>query len=492
MGRRLVRKCATRIVTDHDTTDFIIFEGDSNCFSILKGNSAVISVEEDRPVYAFSDFDIPIDDGVNFGEIIPWGFQAVQADQISVGEYNVTVCIVDTGIAIGHPDFDSKRINGMNRSDAKQQWKWDADRSGHGTHVSGVIAALEGNSYGVTGAGVFDLFIVRALDDDGNGFESDIYKALRMCIEAGADVVNLSLGSTQVSDFSRELYREAVEKHNMLLVAAAGNTGDSTKNFPASHPSVISVGAADNNGKKLISSVSNDQVELVAPGFNIISTSTATHAVKTNSFAYNAYRVVGTPNKPVTGPLAISSDVETGGVCMFDLGDIMFSSYTAALETCAAKGGKGAIFYNSSKGPTDIESFYIQNGQIPAVCISKTSAQSLVDQLLDTMGSFKVTIGDEGGDNVEFTFEWMSGTSMAAPHVSASAALLKSHFYNCTASQIRYALALNANHPEDGCNEDYGYGMVQVKDAYDWLVKRGGCSDWDVETVSEGGCTTIT
>lgn len=346
---------------------------------------------------------------------------------------------------------------------------------------------------------MFDLVIVRALSDDISGYESDIYMAVKQCIDMGADVINMSLGSTLISDFASEIYTLAVEEHDIILVAAAGNNGDQTKNFPASHPSVISVGATDESGKRFFSSVNNDQVELVAPGHDILSASVTTHALKTDTDAFGAVRLAGTPDEARRGKLVscdINSDecsnLEEGGICLFDAGAASSgrTSLEEALANCDSLGGVGAVFFNNDKGLNKIETLFIPNGAIPAICISKGSALALIEKL-DESGGFEVTIGDEGDDNVEYIFEFMSGTSMASPHVAASAALLKSHFYGCTGHQIRYAMAYTAHHPDDGCDDEYGYGMIKVKDAYDWLKNKGGCQGWDVEDISRGGCTTI-
>ncbi len=346
---------------------------------------------------------------------------------------------------------------------------------------------------------MFDLVIVRALSDEASGYESDIYKAVQQCIDMGADVINLSLGSTLMSDFARELYTSAVEEDGIIMVAAAGNNGDATKNYPASHPSVISVGAVDESGKRLFNSVQNDQIELVAPGSEILSTSVARYAVKTGNFSFPAERVVGTPDEARTGKLVSCdfnsddcSNIEEGGICLFNAG-VAQSSENApaeALASCVAAGGIGAVFFTDDVGIQQIEKWYIIDGEIPAICISKASGMALVHKLA-TDGTFEVTIGDEGNDNIEYTYDLMSGTSMASPHVAASAALLKSHFYGCTGHQIRYALAYTAQHPSDGCDDEYGYGMIKVKDAYDWLEERGGCRDWEVKSISRGGCTTV-
>jgi serine protease len=369
-----------------------------------------------------------------------------------------------------------------------------------GTHVAGTIAAATGNGLGVRGVGVFDLVIVRALSDEASGYESDIYMAVQQCIEMGADVINLSLGSTLMSDFAKDLYTTTVEDDDIIMVAAAGNNGDETRNYPASHPSVISVGAIDQSGKRLSSSVRNDQIELVAPGNEIISTSVARYAVKTSDFSFTAERVVGPPDEARTGKLSLcdfySDDpctVEEDGICLFKGGvvDVVDATPDEALARCAAAGGAGAVFFVDDDGILKIPKWYIRNGDIPAVCISKESGIDLLKKLDDDDDNVMVTIGDEDDDNIEYTYDILSGTSMAAPHVAASAALLKSHFYSCSASQIRYALAYTAQHPSDGCNEEYGYGVIKVKDAYDWIDKQDGCTGWDVKSISRGGCTTV-
>jgi subtilisin family serine protease len=90
------------------------------------------------------------------------------------------------------------------------------------------------------------------------------------------------------------------------------------------------------------------------------------------------------------------------------------------------------------------------------------------------------------------TYSSFSGTSMAAPHAAGAAALLWSYFPSCTSHQIRYALAYTAEDIGDsGCDNFLGYGLVQVKDAYDFL-DRHSCEDatWG-QTPSTGYCSTV-
>jgi serine protease len=413
---------------------------------------------------------------------------------------------VDTGVAADHPDLESERISGFDMKD--KGWFWNEDGSGHGTHVAGTIAAVAGNGQGVQGVGSFDLYVVRALGEDATGYESDIFRAVQKCIDVGAHVINLSLGTLQLSEFASDMYSKAVEEHGIIMVAAAGNTADNTYYYPASHPSVISVGATDTFGTRFFSSVYNDQIELVAPGEKILSTTVSTHSIRMpDGFAFPAQRVVGVADRVATGKLAYCelgsscSAIEDGGICLYNVASGVLEQAGISLEEaligCRESGGVGAVFFNEDKPVGEFEDMYIDGYDlIPAICVSKGTALDLISRLESGQypeddGGMIVTIGDAGDDNAEYVWDVLSGTSMACPHVSASAALLKSHFFNCSNHQIRYSLTRNALHPAEGCNTDYGYGIVQVKDAYDWLEEQGGCDDWDVLQISRGGCTTI-
>ena len=103
-----------------------------------------------------------------------------------------------------------------------------------------------------------------------------------------------------------------------------------------------------------------------------------------------------------------------------------------------------------------------------------------------------VTLGFASNSEPEYTYDIASGTSMAAPHVAAAAALVWSHFPDCTNEQIRYALAASAKDMgEPGCDTESGYGIVQAKAAYEFLESMS-CSSGDWPTsVSTGGCSTV-
>jgi len=97
-------------------------------------------------------------------EEVPYGISMVQADQVEIGPYPVKVCIADTGAARNHPDLAAATMSGTDRySDGQSVLRWANDLRGHGTHVSGTVAATPNNGIGVRGIGKIPVHVTRAL-----------------------------------------------------------------------------------------------------------------------------------------------------------------------------------------------------------------------------------------------------------------------------------------------------------------------------------------
>lgn len=206
-------------------------------------------------------------------EETPYGINLVGAlalDDSNVG--NIKVCIVDSGYDVTHPDLPTSNVNG---GDDIGAGAWNEDGLGHGTHVAGTIAAIGGNGQGVVGvnpSGALPLHIVRVFNDDGEWFVSDGIFALQGCVDAGANIISMSIGQTiGPSEFERTAM-EQMYNDGILLVASAGNDGKSDYSYPASYDSVISVAAIDENKDVASFSQFNDQVDLAAPGVGVLST----------------------------------------------------------------------------------------------------------------------------------------------------------------------------------------------------------------------------
>jgi thermitase len=216
----------------------------------------------------------------------------------------VTVAVIDSGVDLTHADLagntwtnageygSGRESNGLDDdlNGRVDDWRgWDfvggdnnpADENGHGTHVAGTIAARRGNGIGV--AGVADgsrLMALRVLNAQGKGSVANVILAYAYAALEGADVVNLSLGSS----VSSRAESDAIAAFpGMLFVAAAGNGGDDgvgddndlDPEYPCAYllPNVLCVAASDNRDRLASFSNYGDlAVDLAAPGVDIVST----------------------------------------------------------------------------------------------------------------------------------------------------------------------------------------------------------------------------
>lgn len=199
----------------------------------------------------------------------PQKIQAPQAWDIAEGD-GIEIAVVDTGVEADHPDLKGKVIEGYDFVDNDNVAQ---DGNGHGTHVAGIAAAITNNGVGVAGvAPNAKILPVRALNDSGSGTLADIASAIRYAADRDAEVINLSLGSTQHSATMQSAVNYAWNQGS-VVVAAAGNTGDTTINYPAYYPNTIAVASTDSNDRKSsFSTYGASWVDVAAPGTSIYST----------------------------------------------------------------------------------------------------------------------------------------------------------------------------------------------------------------------------
>lgn len=234
----------------------------------LKKDKRVKYVEENKRIKLCS---VPNDNYYN----LQWALPEIKAEaaweKAGNGSEQVLIAVLDSGVDVYHPDLknrlDSRGYNFVNQNSDI------SDPIGHGTAVSSLIAAETNNGLGIAGAGGqadFRILALKTADQDGYSYLSDIVAAINYAIEQGAEVINLSMGSSNYFDIENEAIQRAISQ-GITVVASAGNEGSSTYDYPASYPGVISVGAIDQQGEVASFSNYNDRVDLVAPGVDLLS-----------------------------------------------------------------------------------------------------------------------------------------------------------------------------------------------------------------------------
>jgi thermitase len=289
----------------------------------LRRLPGVAYVENDEQVAAFA---VPNDEW--YSDL--WGHERIGVQQawgqITPGTEPVVVAVIDTGADFRHRDLNGRLLAGRNFVDEGEP---PVDDHGHGTHVSGTIAALHNNGLGITGVvGPANVKIlpVKALNADGKGSASTVAAAIEWAADHGADVINLSLGGSYTQTLA-EAVRYAANA-GVVVVAAAGNDSTDTAGVaPAGVPGAITVSALQEGDTPADFSNWGDQVEVAAPGVQIRST------VPVDGYAWSSGTSMAAPH--VAGVAALIKAAHP--------------SYTrAAIQACLL----------SSLQPADLESRY--------------------------------------------------------------------------------------------------------------------------------------
>jgi subtilisin family serine protease len=255
----------------------------------LARNPLVVSIEPDVVVTALKKPPSPPgqdkkpdeDPPSQPSQVLPWGVDRIDAEYAHSAGYTgdgVKVAIIDTGIDDDH--LDLVVAGGINflpsPSGTGPPWlrpvnpdAWDDD-NGHGTHVAGIVAALD-NNIGVVGvAPGASLSAVKVLNSSASGYISDVIAGIEWSVKNDMDIVNMSLRTnSDIQAFHKAC--DAAETAGMILVAAAGNDGGAVE-YPAAYGSVIAVSATNSSDGLAYFSNYGSEIAIAAPGVGIYST----------------------------------------------------------------------------------------------------------------------------------------------------------------------------------------------------------------------------
>lgn len=209
--------------------------------------------------YAYDSGGAPGSGGVN-DPLFPkqWGLDQINAPEAWTRAQGsgATIAVVDTGVDLQHPDLRANLVPGVDLVAGKSDCPpGPQDENGHGTHVSGIAAAVTNNGIGVAGtAPAAKIMPVRVLDASGSGDLATVAAGITYAADHGADVINLSLGELPIVGQLTELNQEIEDAVNhawdrgSVVVAAAGNETFPLCEYPSFAQHAVCVAATDSRG----------------------------------------------------------------------------------------------------------------------------------------------------------------------------------------------------------------------------------------------------
>ena len=223
--------------------------------------------------YYEPDYEVVLFEDYNATDVeSQWNLSAINIGKAwDIGCYgnNIRVAVIDSGV-YAHPDLKGNLISGYNYIKNSTD---TSDNIGHGTYVSGIIAAESNGEY-ITGiAPKVKIVPLKCFDANDRTTTSMIANAIYDAVDVyGCDIINMSFGTTGSNTTLKLSVEYAIQK-GCIIVASVGNDGSTKEYYPAKYDNVIGVGATDEDNVISWFSQRNNTVDVVAPGENVKSVS---------------------------------------------------------------------------------------------------------------------------------------------------------------------------------------------------------------------------
>lgn len=338
---------AEACVISEEMGDGVVVQTDltSGQAQALERDARVSQVEDNYMVYGCSDESAE----TAGAEMTQWYLDAMNVDRNMQGisGEKVKVELLDSGVSYVSALEDVERVDLTTDSATGAEGFTEVlfnDNSGHGTAMAGLIAANspDGSLTGINPNA--ELYSVRILDENLQAPISKVIEGIYWGIEHQVDIINMSFG-TEVNSEALHNAVQAASDAGILLIAAAGNNESKGILYPAAYPEVIAVGATTSEGTVLSGTASGTELELLAPGNQIISTgmvdgysSGSGTSLATAEVTGVASLLLGQPGATadvVRGLLrATAKDVEGSNAGLVDYGyaEEHFAEYLAAFQ----------------------------------------------------------------------------------------------------------------------------------------------------------------
>lgn len=390
----------------------------------------------------------------------------------------VKLAVLDSGLDTGHPDLPTPVA--ISSFVTNPVVEGPEDLEDHGSHVTGIAVAVD-NDIGIVGvAHQAQLITAKVIANSGSGFTSDIIAGLDWAVAQGARSINMSFSGTAYSQAFADSIA-AAHAAGALPVCTMGNTGVEQIRYPAAYPFAMPIANVDGFGMISNTSTSGSHCSVAAPGVSIPST-VPLIAWKSNFVGSDraALKITGSSTRTVTAPAYYcgfgGNTIDfppqvSGNIAHIRRGGSF--SFATKITNAFNAGAIGVVISNNVAGLNQA-SMGAASSTIPAVTVSQADGDILQanDGALVTISQF-----NNGHDYTN-----LSGTSMAAPHVTAAAALLFSNFVPAAPlpalgpATVRWVLEDTAIEAGDiGFDKRYGWGIINAVAAAGYLHGRINC-----------------
>lgn len=399
-------------------------------------------------------------------QLSSYGVRMVEANPVwaaTRGE-GIRVGIIDTGIDADHPDLVRAFAGGWDfvHDDAIPEEEAVGPGHAHGTRMAGVIAATD-NAFGVVGvAPGVSLYALKVFPKSGGARTSDIIRALQWAVDHHLDVVNCSFGGDDPSQLEAEAY-QAARDANVLVIAAVGNDGTHVR-YPAAYASVVGVSAVDRSGSQATFSNRGKEVDLVAPGVDVMSTmrigrGRVGSVLLDNGFAIAAHPLEFSPIRNREGSVVDCRFAEPGRFPAEVKGNVAYvargdQSPRDKADAAMRAGATAMIFANNTTDDTPFRGTLGYGSSRWPVAVSVAPSGGAA--ILGYTGTVRV-------DSYVTDYEASDGTSLSAPFVVGAAALIRALRPDLSAGEVLDVLLRTAKDlGAPGCDELYGCGLVSA------------------------------
>lgn len=229
-------------------------------------------MQPSEPIFNLPPYEAQPVAASSLSETLDWSIAFLGIPELwkqSEGE-GVIVAVLDTGCDLTHPDLQGAVLDA---ADFSRSLFGALDRQGHGTWCAGMIGA-RANEVGVRGiAPKCQLLVGKVLGDDGSGSEDAILRGIQWADAKGAHIISMSLGGPRMSETLHDAIKAFVSKPHRFVICAAGNDGrDNSVGYPAKWEETVAVAAVDERGVLTSFSSRGPEVDIAAPGANMLST----------------------------------------------------------------------------------------------------------------------------------------------------------------------------------------------------------------------------